>query len=173
MRHYILVAMLFLQFAAFGQDLEVNESGSIQSQKVFEFPDKSASEIYKQSKLWVADYYRSAKDVIGGDIEDQFIKGSGFVESGAKMEGLIPVFWDIDYRFSIEIKDGKSRMTIYGFVTSNEYGRRDAEVYCVKNKGGFRTNAQSEGILDGIKNITKSMMDAYGAIFDYKASDDW
>jgi len=174
MRHcfIVLISVLFYSNAN-GQPVSVNESGLMHAQKIFDFSGKSSSEIYKQSKMWLNNYYKNPEAVLTGDIEDAAIKGRGHQSCGAVMKGLITTCFDLGYRFAIDIKDGKARMTINDFEVSTDQGAYSAETYCLKNNGEFRTNAQARAIVPGFESICEGLFSSFEDMFATAAADDW
>lgn len=79
-------------------------------QTVVPVPGVSASELYSRAKLWVANAYRSAKNVI--DLDDK--EGGRLVVKGnfTVSAGLMGGSQTYRHQLTIEVKDGRFRYTL-------------------------------------------------------------
>lgn len=115
MKTIILSAMLFLSGLSFGQSptkFELIDSG-MTSFVVTEVDNKSASEIFSKTIDWINKTYKTPKDVIEGNVKDNYIRFQGvkkqlscFLLLGNKM------CQDSKYSIEINIKDGKYKFTV-------------------------------------------------------------
>jgi len=114
----LFIILFFLPLSISAQDyvyenlyLPLNE-GRIRYIEVVEVPGKSKSEIFKNAKVWFANNFRSAKDVINFQDEDSGIV-SGRGNTSLYLQSLgVPVERILYYSIKIEAKDGRFRYTI-------------------------------------------------------------
>lgn len=87
-------------------------------QYIFEYKEKQSNEIFKKSKLWIAETYNSAEKVITyDDIESGVIKGTAIGEVVADF-GFVRKF---KYNISIEIKENRVRLQLSNIEASPYY----------------------------------------------------
>lgn len=78
---------------------------------VYEFSDEKKAELFKKSKLWVAETYNSAEAVITfDDIESGTIKGTGV---GSDVWSFFER--KFKYNIGIDVRDGKARLQFSNF----------------------------------------------------------
>lgn len=86
---------------------------------IYSFDDMESSEIYRMSRLWVADTFSSADDVINFDDPESFaLRGRAI--------GRTPVQGDLfdrqfRYNFSIDIDESRARLQFSNFTESSYY----------------------------------------------------
>lgn len=80
---------------------------------VFEVPDKSASEIYNLSKVWMAEIYEKPDRVLVADTKDVLLKIKYFFEIPSKKRSM-----KIKYNLILEIKDEKVKVTLNNIENS-------------------------------------------------------
>jgi hypothetical protein len=108
-------------------------SGKISFDSVFNVPGLSKDDIYSRSKEWIANYYKSAKDVINMDD-----KGSGII----KIKALNTSSNDMDLEYTsydmyIYIKDFKYKCVVNNleFKTQGPYSKVPAEYTLTGSQG--------------------------------------
>ncbi|WP_343322317.1 DUF4468 domain-containing protein [Sphingobacterium multivorum] len=89
-----------------------------QEWKVVEWDGKSQGEIRSALKVWVADYFKSAKNVIQLDELDRIIiKGNnGIYEVSETKYGSIPVDYTLNFTIDFQIKDSKFRYLVKDLI---------------------------------------------------------
>ncbi|MGJ1416167.1 DUF4468 domain-containing protein [Sphingobacterium multivorum] len=99
----IFLALLFMvSLGVYAQDF-----------KVVEFPDKSQKEINTALKAWIAQNFKSAKDVIQLDEENKIIvKGNDVFKQTYKYGDLLAITGRLLFMLNFDIKDNKFRYSI-------------------------------------------------------------
>jgi hypothetical protein len=122
-------------------------------------------EIFNSSKLWVAENFRSSNDVIQlADIESGSIVGNGLVGIPFKISFLPSITSDVRFKFKIDIKENKYRITYHSMIMlAND--TRGYDVPIEEGHKKMRKNAQIEftSITDGLHNY----------LVGSKNDDDW
>ena len=73
----------------------------------------TAEELYTSTKNWLNEYYKSAEDVIKGDIENKYIKINGFVSSLLSQNVIGTMFYyDVRYTIEFRFKENKFKVDI-------------------------------------------------------------
>lgn len=113
MKRFVLLAFMLIGSRLFAQEW-----------KVVEWDGKSQAEIRSSLKAWVADYFKSAKDVIQLDEDDRIIlKGLTNVSDHYEDEGMnIPVNFSINFTIDFQIKQSKFRYLIKDKYFKNSVG---------------------------------------------------
>lgn len=108
MKKQLLVLLLcFISILGFGQEIKIisDKFPLYQGIVTSNLPAKS---VYSQGKLWVAESFKSAKDVIQYDNEDEatiIVNGNTNIGSGFKQA-------KIHFTFKIEAREGRFRYTL-------------------------------------------------------------
>jgi len=146
----------------------VCESGSAQIQRIIEVEGKTSTEIYKAVNRWVGkNFHNKDKILIQNQVENEMISGDGY-EPKSVVIGLL-VYSDLSYSFSVDIKDGKLRLTLSNLkIYHQSGGSNSVEAYCCKQDGSIRTNGQSQKIKQSIEALTDKLMQAFTM-----NNDDW
>jgi len=113
-----LLILFFLPIICYGQDynyenlyLPLND-GRIKYTEVVDAPGKTKAELFQNSKVWFANTFRSAKDVINFQDEDAgIVSGRGNSSLYIKVMGQT-VERILHYSIKIEVKDDRYRYTI-------------------------------------------------------------
>lgn len=113
MKRIILLAFMLIGSRLFAQEW-----------KVVEWEGKPQSEIRSSLKAWIADYFKSAKDVIQLDEADRIIlKGLTNISDHYEDEGMnIPVNFSIYFTIDFQIKESKFRYLIKDKYFRNSVG---------------------------------------------------
>ncbi|MDQ1150192.1 hypothetical protein QE382_002176 [Sphingobacterium zeae] len=103
MKRIILLAFMLIGSRLFAQEW-----------KVVEWEGKPQSEIRSSLKAWVADYFKSARNVIQLDEVDRIIiKGNNSINEVSETKyGSIPVNYTVHFTIDFQIKDSKYRYII-------------------------------------------------------------
>lgn len=93
-----------------------------QEWKVVEWDGKPQSDIRSAIKVWVADYFKSAKSVIQLDELDRvIIKGNtGIYEVSETKYGSIPVDYTMNFTIDFQIKDSKYRYLVKDIILKTQ-----------------------------------------------------
>ena len=133
MKRISALIFLTLCFAVFGQDklpeFPRNEKGEITYQEVVQVEGVSAAELRSRARAWIANTFRSAKDVV--QLDD--------AEAGRIIvKGLLGATWNISKRLArtdyfrhtltIEIKDGRYRYTLDSFALTSKQEDTDTPI---------------------------------------------
>lgn len=80
---------------------------------VIEIPDKSANFLYNKTIEWVNKTYNNPKEVIKGDVKDDYIRIQGVRSDLYCYSPLgLPVCFDVRYQIEISFKDNKYKFDI-------------------------------------------------------------
>lgn len=149
-------------------DFPVNEQGKVEFSEVVDVEGVSASELRKRCKKWFAESYKSAKDVIQYDGEDN-ITGKGIFQMKVPSFGLemdVPT----THTIIVDFKENKYRVRItdidYGtaVVKNAEYVKSKADQVKAKGKepkGDIKnylitTNKYCKNTLESLKKAMKT-----------------
>ena len=92
-------------------NLPMDATGNVEYREVVEVPGVAAAELYSRAKLWIAQAYRSAPDVIKlDDPAASTVVAKGIYEVSYTQLVLITVH--VAHSLTIECKDGRYRATI-------------------------------------------------------------
>ncbi|CAM1341760.1 DUF4468 domain-containing protein [Tenacibaculum aestuarii] len=105
----LTLLLLLISTVCFGQQFELTTDGFKNDEKdyiVVEVPNKNALNLFNETKLFITENYKSAKEVMSV-VEGEMITISGR-ELNKIRRNSFHVF-DIDYSLTIKFKDGKVR----------------------------------------------------------------
>lgn len=107
MRRVVLLAIMLIGSRLFAQEWNV-----------VEWEGKSQPEIRSAIKVWIADYFKSAKDVIQLDEADRImVKGNTDINEVSETKyGAIPVNYTMNFTIDFQIKDSKYRYLIKDII---------------------------------------------------------
>ncbi len=120
MKHSLIVIMAFLCFNCYAQKEEglVKKDGAYQIESIVSDSSYKKETLFKNSKIYFVDAYKSANDVIQySDKEEGKIIGKGFFKVENVKDaflGWYQVYWDVYYSTEIICKDGKYKYRMYG-----------------------------------------------------------
>lgn len=108
----IIVALLF-GFLGFAQETEFKFSKEgFTDFVVTEVPGKTQSELYKKAIDWVAVTYKNPKEVIKAQIENDYIRITGFSDNLLLFNAMGKKYYSSDYTIEISFKDGKYKFDV-------------------------------------------------------------
>lgn len=109
MKKLILLFSLLAIFTATAQkaDYKAMPTEFVAQNNIFEVPNKTASEIYNLSKVWMAKTYVKPDKLLVGDTKDVLMKIKYFFEIPSKKRSI-----KIKYNLILEFKDEKVKVTI-------------------------------------------------------------
>lgn len=118
MKAIITLTLYLCVMSACGQDVAQTPKlfvspgvGKITYEEVIEVDGKTADEIFKKTKEWFVEYFRSAEDVVRGEIEPSMIKGT----FAASYRGAMNTPQGYTNDIIVRIKDGALKVTIDNF----------------------------------------------------------
>ena len=151
MKRIVLLAFMLIGSRLFAQEW-----------KVVEWEGKSQPDIRSAVKAWVADYFKSAKDVIQLDeIDRLIIKGNTDLHEVSETKyGSIPVDYTMKFTIDLQIKDSKYRYQLKDVLLSNNLGTYTVETLVVTNEENRKEalkhkGAARKGIESGIEAIDR------------------
>lgn len=108
---FLVLAALTIAFDGVSQGKEwTMVDGKARLQSVIEVPGKNANELNHQVHLWLAATFKDSQSVIKARVDPEYVKGVGYHAGFYKLGALSSA--DFQYAFSIDIKDGKVRLTL-------------------------------------------------------------
>lgn len=105
---------------------------------VVEVDNKSSAELFDQAKIWIINSYNSPKRVI--EIEDKdlgTIVAKGVIGVNARALGIEKPFGYVEYKFTINVKDGRYRyrLTDFYYYPEDCAGEKlEYKVFCLSEK---------------------------------------
>jgi len=169
MKQITTLVLLFFMCALNAQiikDFPVDEAGAINFNQVVAVDSVSQAELYARAKIFFANNFKSAKNVI--EMED---KDTGTI-IGKGNTNFTVLLTNITMSFSIKIqaKDGRYKYEIYDITYPGQYGNFPAsdwfseEAYYKKNgKPRSINETYKEKTLAAIESLKKSIAEAMNA----------
>lgn len=154
----------------------VLKDGKAQYQTVIIVPDHDARFIYKQVNRWLVHRFKSPEDVLKARIEGEYLRGDVYCPKLCQLGTLSSP--DFSYTFSIEIKDGKVRLTLYnGTVTfiNFEDGNRTYSLETYLTRQSKKPDRNSSKLISSANELAMSLKDSLENFLtaEYTAADDW
>ena len=144
---------------SFGQEVKIISDVFPQYQGVVIINGKSSSELYNSLKLWVAENYNSANDVIQlDDKENGILIIKGYIPVAIKiMTGMYT--FDVRTNFKFETKDGKFRYTadVTNILDPNAPTAGDMMNSIQKKPDGKYQMGAKDSITNAINEIIQSL----------------
>lgn len=124
MKRIVLIAFMLIGTRLFAQEW-----------KVVEWEGKNQSEIRSAVKAWIADYFKSAKDVIQLDEDDRIIlKGLSPIVEQYEDEGMnIPINFSMNFTIDFQIKESKFRFLVKDIYFKNSVGSYTEDQMLLEN----------------------------------------
>jgi hypothetical protein len=160
----LLIALLFVPFISFAQDLPKNSEGNIEYTAVVNIDSADAQTLYSRAKLFIAQSFKSARNVT--DLSDDAAKQ-------IVVKGLIrPVikwnvygkseFGNVFFTTTIQCKEGKYRYFINGFNHENHENKFDNSGGRLENeKPACGTFYMTKNVWQKVKDYTSNSMLTY------------
>lgn len=162
-----LVILLTASLTSYGQSMTYDNGAVIQHVINVE---GSASDLYKAVERWVIKTYNSPDRVITGRIENEQIKGNGFSASALVLVAATNTRNDLKYSFTIEVKDGKIRYTMYSMRAEIH----PIEAYIYKKDGSEKTNGQAKSVKASAEEVANGLVQSLEAFLNNKEKGgDW
>jgi hypothetical protein len=172
MKHTLAAILFMLAINASAQVEMTYADGGAQFQQVIEAEGKAAADLYKSVIRWVNVAYKNPESVISAQLENELVKGNG--AGDVIMPGIMPVNYTYRYHFTIDIKDGKVRITVNDMKILTNSGTFAVESYIFKSDGSKRTNNQAKGIESDItSDMTVLFASLKQGIMNPDKKDDW
>jgi hypothetical protein len=134
MKYFVYVLVITLcSLTGFSQDLLPEKDGKVVYEQIDSIPGTVKSELYSRAKIWLANIFKSAKDVIQLDDKEtgQIIgKGVFFYQVKVLLTGAE---WTCKFTVRIDVKDNKTRIMFYD-ISSASAASATAEHFNKYNK---------------------------------------
>ena len=107
---FLLLLSILISCAGMEKALE----SELTIQKVFEAPGFSKDHIYNQTKIWIAQNFRSSKAVIEhDDKESGLLIGNGIIQYPCKkgLDCLVKADWKVRFTIRVDVKNERFRLT--------------------------------------------------------------
>lgn len=168
MKHFIILIILLTSLKVFGQkDTIPKVNGTYQYQEIVNLDTTFKKDyLYKNTKLFFVQAYKSSKDVVQYDEKDQII-GKGFFRV-KEYQALAQWTWDIYFTTQINIKDGKYKYRLFDIRIEQAAGtgayERDAildidQALAQTTKAGYKkvTKKLYSDMIAGFKDYIKTL----------------
>lgn len=163
MKYLSLAVYLFAATATAQVAPSIDLGPPVTISHVYEFPGMSADSLYDLTDKWVVYTYRNPDVVKIGRIKGEFIRGNGLVESGVVFDSLGRRYGDIRYIFEIEVRDQRTRFTIYDIEVSrgiyDQY--QPAHAYILKPNGKQRNTQPASRTILGLQKLADRLFNDY------------
>jgi hypothetical protein len=143
-------------------------------QQVIEVPGATADELWKNADRFIHNLYKNPEFVIKSSFPPEHIKGIGV---GVTSVGIgLGLYANSEYRWSVEVKDGRVRYTWHDLELNTGSGSSNAMYYLMDlNPGmlkGNKTAVRTKEAFETDYNAALSMLKKY--IFEGpQATSDW
>lgn len=136
MKRIVLLAFMLIGSNLFAQEW-----------KVVEWEGKSQADIRSSLKVWVADYFRSAKDVIQHDDSDRIIvkANADLNETSVSGDLSIPVNYVMDFTIDFQLKDSKYRYMVKDVFLSDKRGKYTLQSLSAENEDNRKLALKYKG----------------------------
>lgn len=189
----ILLFFLILPLFSKGQDLPIVDD-KIVYEKIVEAPDLSKSELYAACKKFVANAFKSAKNVIETEDESTGLiicKGNTIIDYPQSRNSLIVSGMNVGGRKSFtmqfENKEGRCRVRIYDIFEDNsnlQYGTNhtlEEIIFDLAKRANSSTGKNKEKrtrvFNESVENVNLSFLGLINSfedsVYKYKSNDDW
>lgn len=176
----LLIVMVFLTAYAFGQNMMLEilplKDGKVTYVGIVQADSINKEELYKRTKRWFIDTYKSGKDVIQlDDKENGDLIGKGFFETYWGQQTI-----NIWQTIKVQVKDGRYRYEITDFNVKYYYagefvtGNRNIDMTLEAWDKSFsgRNNKRNE-IYTDINSKVLSLIASLEKFVKSKPKDDW
>lgn len=146
MRRLLLVAILFLTGCASVTSTVLTENNT-KYQQIIEVPGQGKDVIYERSRVWIAQTFKSAKDVIQYESKDEgviIIKGAVHNPFSGAMAFAPNIY--LTFTMKEDIKDGRARATFDNILIEQ-----------MRSKWTVRNAREVEGAERAITRLAESL----------------
>jgi hypothetical protein len=174
MKKVFLAAMYFVVTNVFGQEIPKFELTKDGVQPIIVSIDSfNAQTIYKKTINWVKENYKNPKEVLKADIENESVRIDGFKKNAWFYKSLgMKQEYDMEYSFSIDIKDNKIRLT---FTIGQFWGDNKKTAYDYTTF--FKKDGELRGAYKDAKpSLEESMNELVSSLYNYikgNKKNDW
>lgn len=173
-----LVTMFVISFSGLSQGSDwLLEDERARSQSSIAAPGKNAAYLYKQVNRWLVATFQNPQDVIKACIESEYIRGQVYHSNFFKIGALSGT--DLQYTFSIDVKDEKVRLTLYNAqVLYDDYQdiskAHPLEAY-LKSINKKKKDPHAENIISSINALSASLFKSLEnfLLTEYVSNHDW
>jgi hypothetical protein len=148
---FTLLALIFISSANAQENEFVLGPEKMTDYIVIPFEGKTQQELYKKSLQWIEFAYKNPKEVLKGNIENEYIRFQGSKKGLIVMNALGKHYYDGRYTIEISFKDGKCKFDIieieyytpysqYNPGGWNLFGMNNTSAYF--KKGELRSNCK-------------------------------
>jgi hypothetical protein len=151
-----LIVIMFLPILSFAQDLPKNSEGKIEYTAVVQIDTAKAATLFSNAKLFIADAFKSAKDVTQlDDANAKTVMAKGLMPVSVKSLGSNWDYGYVRFQLTIQCKDGRYKYSFTDFVHEDKPGQRHADGGPLENeKPGCGTMQLSKKYWENIKKET-------------------
>ena len=177
MKKLLLLSLLFITSLNSQElkQLELTKDGI--APVVFETPNLTTSEVYNNIIEWAKRYYVSAKNVIGAQTENEFIRLNGIGTNfwSFSMGNVVPQY-EHYYSIGIEIRDGRYRLSFSAGDSYSSVGKFQQELTFIFDKEG-KLKSKPKYLSEILSSYNASLnllaLDIYNAANGIKIEEDW
>ena len=113
MKYFYLSILFFLPILLHGQEypkFELTMNGV--EPIVVQFDSMSAPILYQKTLVWVQKTYKNPEKVLAANISNDEVRINAYSEAAFfyKPKGMRPIYYDLDYTFTVQFKDKKLRL---------------------------------------------------------------
>lgn len=142
---------------------------------VYNVEDKPSKEIYEGIKKYITLNYNNPDEVLKGDIPNEYVSISGFVDNAWSYTTLgVKSTYGMFYRMNIDIKENRYRVT---FLV-NDFTNPQTPVYytytAMFRKDGTVRKVYSQGVKELENTVNTILLDLYANVNGTNTkNDDW
>lgn len=152
-------------------------NGRARLQSVILVPEKDAGHLYKLVNRWLVATFKNPEDALKARIESEYLRGEGYYSKIFQIGALSSV--DFQYTFSIEVKDGKVRLTFSNGIvlyddSQDTNGAYPIELY-LENLTKKKRDQHSQELIASINSMSATLAKSLETflITDHTRNDDW
>ena len=165
MKHLLITVFVLTSFIGYSQDIpkfELTMDGV--SPIIINIDSINAEAIYKKTLNWVQESYKTPKEVLKTNIENEKIRVDGFKKNAWFYKSLgVTNSYDMEYSFEIEFKDNKIRLT---FTPGQFWANNQKVLYDYKTF--FKNSGEVKGAYKDAKpSLEQSMNALVSSLYNY------
>ena len=165
MKHLLIAVFALTTLFGYSQDIpkfELTKDGV--SPIIVNIDSMSAEAIYKKTLNWVQESYKTPKEVLKTNIENEKIRVDGFKKNAWFYKSLgVTNSYDIEYSFEVEFKENKIRLT---FTPGQFWADNQKVLYDYKTF--FKSSGEVKGAYKDAKpSLEQSMNDLTASLYNY------
>lgn len=121
-----ILFLMLLPLLSFGQHTDFQfTKDTITDYVVLKSEGKTAADLYKKTLQWISVYYKSPKDVIKSQIENEYIRIEGSTDKLVVLKPMLAVYFESRYQIEFYFKDGRFKMDVIrveAYTPANQFG---------------------------------------------------